>query len=49
MDKPASITFFYPGKEVGGAEYLFLRLANYIADNTTLKIFYIDYKDGFAA
>lgn len=48
MQNIDSITFFFPSRDVGGAEYLFLRLANHIAENSDIKVFYIDYEDGFA-
>ncbi|WP_407426665.1 hypothetical protein [Arcticibacter sp.] len=42
-----SITFFYPSKVIGGAEFLFLRIAEYLVHNTNLSIYIIDFKDGF--
>lgn len=42
-----SITFFYPSKIIGGAEFLYIRLAKYIASNTNIKVFVIDFEDGF--
>jgi hypothetical protein len=42
-----SITFFYPAKTVGGAEFLFIRLAQYISSNCDIDVSVIDYKDGF--
>lgn len=43
-----NIVFFYPSKITGGAEYLFLRCSEYLAENQTrYKIFISDYTDGF--
>lgn len=43
-----NIIFFYPGKVTGGAEYLFLRYADFLSKNTErYKIMYVDYNDGF--
>ncbi|OOE00230.1 hypothetical protein BO219_13540 [Anoxybacillus kestanbolensis] len=44
--KIKSITFFYPSKKVGGAQFLFVRLANTLA-GMGYKTFVIDYPDGF--
>lgn len=41
------IYFFYPSKIVGGAEYLFSRLALYLQDVLKKDVYYIDYIDGF--
>lgn len=43
-----NITFFYPGRKVGGAEFLFIRLAKYISRNYGLDVYVIDYRDGFS-
>lgn len=43
-----NIIFYYPGKNIGGAQMLFVRLADYIAKNTNYQIYYIDYQDGFS-
>ncbi|WP_164111729.1 MULTISPECIES: glycosyltransferase [Sphingobacterium] len=43
-----SITFFYPSKTVGGAEFLFLRLAEQVSKLGSVRVKYIDYRDGFA-
>jgi len=41
-----SITFFYPSRVVGGAEFLFIRLAkNLLAQGHT--VYYVDFEDGF--
>ena len=47
-DSIKSITFFKPSKIVGGCEYLFIRLAAYLAEDCNIKVYYVDYKDGFA-
>ncbi|MTG98723.1 MULTISPECIES: hypothetical protein [Myroides] len=44
-----TIVFFYPSKVVGGAEYLFMRSALFMAEQMNLKVQYIDYADGFVA
>ncbi len=41
------ITFIYPSKNIGGAQILFARLANYIATTTSVKVYVVDYRDGF--
>lgn len=46
MTTKDNIIFFYPSRIVGGAEFLFARLANYLAQNGK-NVYYIDYKDGF--
>ena len=43
-----NITFFYPARKVGGAEFLFIRLAKHISRNCGLDVYVIDYKDGFS-
>lgn len=47
MDKIKSITFFYPSRMLGGVEFLFIRLAKYLSEELNMKVFYIDYEDGF--
>ncbi len=43
-----NIVFFYPSKITGGAEYLFLRCSEYLAENQSKYNIYIsDYADGF--
>lgn len=42
-----NITFFYPARKVGGAEFLFIRLAKHISQNCGLDVYVIDYEDGF--
>lgn len=46
-DKIDNIYFFYPSKIVGGAEYLFSRLALNLQEKYKKTVYYIDYKDGF--
>ena len=45
--KTDNIIFFYPSKTVGGAEFLFARLAIYLKEIYKKNVLYIDYKDGF--
>lgn len=41
-----SVTFFYPSRIIGGAEFLFFRLAVYLMTKHQVKVSYIDYCDG---
>lgn len=41
------IVFACPGKQIGGASYLFARLAGYLIDHSLLDIAVVDYEDGF--
>ena len=42
------ILFYYPSKITGGAEYLFKRCSEYLAENQNdFEILYADYPDGF--
>lgn len=42
------IVFYYPSKITGGAEYLFLRCADYLAEHQDkYAIYIVDYEDGF--
>jgi hypothetical protein len=43
-----TIVFYYPSKIVGGAEFLFIRLARFLAEDLNNTIYYVDYRDGFA-
>jgi hypothetical protein len=43
-----SIIFYYPSKIVGGAEFLFVRLARFLAEDLNNTIYYVDYTEGFA-
>jgi hypothetical protein len=42
-----SIGFFYPARSVGGAQYLFARMAEYLLEHTSHEVVLIDYADGF--
>jgi hypothetical protein len=42
-----AITFFYPSKAVGGAQYLILRLAEELSGRGDLKVYLIDFENGF--
>lgn len=42
-----SIGFFYPTRNVGGAQYLFARMAEHLIKHTSYKVVLIDYPDGF--
>lgn len=41
------IAFCYPSRVAGGAEFLFVKCANYLAQTGQYRISYIDYDDGF--
>ncbi len=41
------ITFIYPSKNIGGAQILFARMAKHIATTTDIKVYVVDYRDGF--
>ncbi|MFA6988641.1 MAG: hypothetical protein WC197_01100 [Candidatus Gastranaerophilaceae bacterium] len=45
--KIKSITFYYPTTLTGGAQYLFVRLANHLV-NMGIKVYHIDYSYGFS-
>ncbi len=40
--------FYLPSRIVGGYEFLFIRLASFLADKMHLEVYYVDYEDGFA-
>lgn len=42
------IVFYYPSKSIGGAQLLFIRLADYLANFHNFEIYYVDYDDGFS-
>lgn len=42
-----SITFLYPSKQIGGAQLLFVRLAEELSKRKDLDVYLVDYKDGF--
>lgn len=44
-----AITFFFPSKEIGGTELLFVRLALFLAEERRIPVRVIDYADGFLA
>ena len=45
-----SITFLYPSRNMGGAQFLFLRMATQLAKTYPMGVNYVDYcGDGFAA
>lgn len=44
-----NIVFFYPSKVVGGAEFLFLNIANELAKRGRFPVFFVDYEDGFTS
>ncbi|MCL1669430.1 glycosyltransferase family 4 protein [Elizabethkingia ursingii] len=44
-----SITFFYPSKIIGGAEFLFFRLAKRLVQEQNININYVDFEDGVVA
>lgn len=41
------ILFYYPSRSIGGAQILFVRLANYFSKIKTYKVFIVDYEDGY--
>lgn len=43
----AKIIFYYPSRTVGGAQLLFVRLANLLAINPLVEVYVVDYPDGF--
>lgn len=43
-----NIVFYYPSKVIGGAEYLFLNVANELAKKADNPVYFVDYKDGFS-
>lgn len=42
-----NIAFFYPSLELGGAQFLFLRMAFSLAKSSDLNVFVIDFENGF--
>lgn len=48
MNLEKNVCFYYPSHVLGGAEMLFTRIANYLAENTNKNIFYVDYNDGIS-
>ncbi len=47
MNINKNIILFYPSKIVGGAEFLFIRLARFLVEQG-MHVFYVDYVDGLA-
>lgn len=43
------IFFYYPAKNIGGAQLLFVRAARYLSEHTDEEVFFVDYIDGFSA
>lgn len=43
------IGFYYPARNIGGVQVLFVKLANYISANLNYKVFLFDYSDGYLA
>lgn len=41
--------FYYPSKNIGGAQFLILRLSEWIVKNSDFKVCVCDYADGFIA
>lgn len=46
MPRP-DVSFFFPEHEVGGAQYLFARMAKYLIDQGNYQVTVVDYDDGF--
>ena len=42
-----SLCFWLPAYNVGGGTYLLYQMAEYLAQNTDLKIYYVDYEGGY--
>jgi glycosyltransferase involved in cell wall biosynthesis len=40
--------FYLPSRTVGGDEFLFMRLASFLADTLELEVYYVDYEDSIA-
>lgn len=43
-----NFVFFYPSRNTGGYQYLFIRLARLLSEVMNFKVYYVDYIDGFA-
>ncbi|MFX4153516.1 hypothetical protein ACOL23_01045 [Aliarcobacter butzleri] len=41
------ILFYYPSKNIGGAQILFIRLANHFAMKNEYEVYIVDYSDGY--
>jgi hypothetical protein len=46
--KQKTIVFYYPCKGIGGAQLLFIRLAEYISLKEQFIVYYVDFEDGFS-
>ena len=46
MSKDRSITFVYPSRQMGGAQFLFLRLAKELTAHSMIAVNYVDYMPG---
>jgi hypothetical protein len=46
---PASVTFFFPYRQISGVPVLFLRMARHLADRHGIDTRVIDYPDGYMA
>jgi hypothetical protein len=42
------VVFYYPSKNIGGTQLLFVRLAQYLQYITNVEVFYVDFVNGFA-
>ncbi|TLS71842.1 glycosyltransferase family 4 protein [Aliarcobacter thereius] len=49
LQNKKDLYLFFPMKEVGGVQILFLRLSEYLAKMNLFNIYLIDYKDGYMA
>lgn len=43
-----SICFWLPARNVGGGNYYFCLLAQYLTENSDFKIYYVDFSDGYS-
>lgn len=44
-----NIAFFHPAYNIGGASFIEAQIARYLAENTSLNIYYYDYLGGYGA
>jgi glycosyltransferase involved in cell wall biosynthesis len=47
MKEKKNLIFYYPSRTIGGAQLLFVRLANRLSQRNDFKVSLIDYDDGF--
>ncbi len=47
MNDVCDVIFFYPSKNIGGAQLLFSRLANELSENEKFRVVVVDFIDGF--